>query len=336
MTDRPSSAPRVDVLSLGGTIAMAPVSAGGGVEPTLGAEQLVAAVPELARIADVHAQSVRSLPGASLGLSDLLAVATAARAAVDAGSRGVVVTQGTDSLEESAYVLDLVWDRPEPLVVTGAMRPASAAGADGPANIAAAVAVAASAAARERGCLVAFADRVFAARAVAKVHSTRPDAFAAPGAGPIGALHEGAVRFDAPPAARAAALAPLETPVPSVAVVPAVLGDDGRLLRAATAAGFDGLVLAAMGAGHVPRRLLEPIAEAVDRLPLVAASRTGAGRLLHGTYGFSGSERDLWAAGLLDAGALSPLKARILLTLAIWSAPGDRVEQERLFSDRVS
>ncbi len=327
---QPQARPRVDVLGLGGTIAMAADHDGAGVSPKLTAEDLVAAVPGLADLAAVRAESVRTVPGASLELSDLVAVAARARAAVDAGSHGIVVTQGTDSLEETAYVLDLLWDRAEPLVVTGAMRPASAAGADGPANLAAAVAVAAAPAARGRGCLVAFADELFAARDVAKVHSTRPCAFAAPGAGPVGAVAEGAVRFAAPPSERPAALRPGGGEPPEVALLPAVLGDTGRHLRAIGGAGFDGVVLAAMGGGHVPERLVEPLTELAGRMPVAAASRTGAGRLLRHTYAFAGSERDLHRIGLLDGADLAPLKARVLLTLCLWSAP-DRAGAEALF-----
>jgi L-asparaginase len=326
--------PRVDVLALGGTIAMAPASEGDAVTPRLTAESLVAAVPGLAAVADVRPDTVRTMPGASLDLPDLLDVVRAAREAVDGGAAGVVVTQGTDSLEETAYALDLLWDRAAPLVVTGAMRPATAAGADGPGNVAAAVATACADASRERGCLVVFADEIFAARDVAKLHSTRPSAFGAPGSGPLGVVHEGEPRFVAPPPARPPALVPAGDRVPEVALVPAVLGDTGRTLRAVAEAGFDGIVLAAMGAGHIPERLLEPLGAVVARVPVAAASRTGAGALLHDTYGFRGSERDLHALGLLDGGALAPLKARILLTLSLWGT-GDRAAAEGAFAQRA-
>jgi L-asparaginase len=322
---------RVDVLGLGGTIAMAPGAGHDGVAPHFTADALVAAVPGLEEIADVRAETVRMLPGASLGFADVLALVEAAHAAVDDGAQGIVVTQGTDSLEETAYAWDLLWDRPEPLVVTGAMRPATAAGADGPGNLLAAVAVAAAPAARDRGCLVAFGDEIHSGREVAKRHSTRPSAFASPNTGPAGWVGEGVARFAAPPAARPPRLEPrAAVEPPSVAVVPALLGDTGAQLRAIAAGEFDGLVLAAMGAGHVPAVLVEPLAELVQRMPVVATSRTGSGRLLHETYGFPGSERDLHRIGLLDGGALSPVKARVLLTLALWSEP-DRAAAEALF-----
>ncbi|HEV7750893.1 MAG TPA: asparaginase [Baekduia sp.] len=326
----PRGRPRVDVLGLGGTIAMGPGATHEGVAPNITAADLVAAVPGLDQLADVFAESVRMLPGASLGFADVVALVEVARARVDAGARGIVVTQGTDSLEETAYAFDLLWDRPEPLIVTGAMRPASAAGADGPANLLAAVAVAAAPAARDRGCLVAFADQIHGARDVAKVHSTSPAAFRSPNTGPLGSVDEGVARFTAPPAGRLPALQPSGAEPPSVALVPALFGDTGRQLTAVADAGFQGLVLAAMGAGHVPALVVAPLEEVVAQMPVVAASRTGSGRLLHETYGFPGSERDLHRIGLLDGGTLAPVKARVLLTLALWSA-SDRAGVESRF-----
>lgn len=330
----PEQRPRVDLLALGGTIAMAPTADGGAVEPRLTAETLVAAVPGLATLARVQPQNVRALPGASLDFPDIVAVAQIARARVDAGARGVVVTQGTDSLEETAYVLDLLWDRCAPLIVTGAMRPATAAGADGPGNAWTAVATAVAPTARERGCLVVFGDEIFAAKDVAKLHATRPAAFGAPGGGPVGIVHERTVRFTAPPPRREPALRPVGERPPSVALVTTVLGDTGRHLRAVADAGFDGIVLAAMGAGHVPAQLLDTLRDVVRRVPVAAASRTGAGALLRDTYGFRGSERDLHALGLLDSGTLAPLKARALLTLALW-AEEDREAAEAAFAHRA-
>jgi L-asparaginase len=335
MTARPSHTRRVDVLALGGTIAMAPDEGHHTVSPQLTADALVAAVPALGELARVHAHSIRTVPGASLDFSDVLATVDTARACVEAGSQGIVVTQGTDSLEETAFAFDLVWDRPEPLVVTGAMRPASAAGADGPGNLAAAVAVAAAPDARDRGCLVVVADEVHAARTVAKVHSTRVAAFASPGSGPIGSVVEGAPSFCAPPPPRLAALPSPGDDPPRVAVVTALLGDSGEQLRATAEGGFDGLVLAAMGAGHIPQRMLPALEQAVLRIPVAATSRTGAGPLLRNTYGFAGSERDLHRLGLLDSRSLAPLKARVLLTMALWCEP-ERGAAEELFRRRAA
>lgn len=100
-------------------------------------------------------------------------------------------------------------------------------------------------------------------------------------------------------------------------------------------AGFDGLVLAAMGAGHIPQRMLPALEEVVSRIPVAATSRTGAGPLLHNTYGCTGSERDLHRLGLLDGRSLAPLKARVLLTMALWAEP-ERAAAEHLFRGRAT
>jgi L-asparaginase/Glu-tRNA(Gln) amidotransferase subunit D len=139
--------------SLGGTIAMAAETVGGGVVPKLGADQLIAAIPDLASIARIHAETLQSVPSASLTFEQMIGVLAWAQEKVRAGARGVVITQGTDTLEETSYLLDLFWSGDAPLVVTGAMRSASGVGADGPANLLAAVRVAIAEESRGRGVL---------------------------------------------------------------------------------------------------------------------------------------------------------------------------------------
>ncbi|WP_202977764.1 asparaginase domain-containing protein [Nocardioides daphniae] len=182
----PSSLPRVDLLALGGTIASVPGSRDAGALPTVGADALVAAVPALAEVADVRATQVLQVPSCEVTVPDLVALVATMRAAVDAGATGVVVTQGTDTLEEAAFVVDLLWDRPEPVVFTGALRTPDSPGADGPANLLAAVRVAVAEQARGLGVVAVLNDEVHAARLVRKTHSSNPAAFSSPGAGPFG------------------------------------------------------------------------------------------------------------------------------------------------------
>lgn len=306
----------IRVFALGGTIAMAD---GGqqGVVPTLSGEMLVAAVPALRAVADIQVTSFRQVPGAHLGFADLEALASEIDRAIAAGATGVVVTQGTDTIEETAFALDRMLDLEAPVVVTGAMRNPTLPGADGPANLLAAVQVAAGRPARALGCLVVMNDEIHAARFVRKMHTGSPAAFASPLAGPVGFVAEGRARIlcrpERVPALRRSATA-AEAPV---ALLTLGVGDDGTLIRAAAQAGYKGLVIEGMGGGHMSVPAADAVEEAVRAVPVILASRTGTGEVLRATYGFPGSEIDLLRRGVIRAGWLDGIKARVLLSLAL-------------------
>ncbi|MFD3662417.1 asparaginase [Streptomyces sp. NPDC058659] len=294
---------RVTVFTLGGTI-----SARGGDAARMTGQEVLAGLgaPEGAVLRDF-----RRVPSSSLTHEDLADLAAEVRATVAAGS-GVVVVQGTDTLEETAFLLDLLCTTEQPIAVTGAMRRPDLPGADGPANLAAALAVAADPACRNLGVLVVLADEIHAARLARKTHTTSVATFASPGAGPIGTVVEGEPRILLRPAARAA-LCPLTfDPEVRVALLTLSQGDRGEFLEAVDHR-FQGLVVAAFGAGHVPAWFVEPLAELARRVPVVLASRTGGGTTLSHTYRGPGSEYDLLHHGLIPAGPLDPAKARILL-----------------------
>ncbi len=304
----------VTVLSAGGTIASVDGAAGReGASPALDAAALVAAAPALAAVPGLRARSLRALPGPQLGLEDALEVARATAAETGSG-RGVVLTTGTDTLEELAVLCDvLAGNDPAraPVVLTGAIRPASASGADGPANLIDAAALAAAPAAAGLGTVVCFAGEVHRARAVRKVDSAAPDAFASPRSGPIGRVVEGRPEIWArPPRWPAVSPARLDLTVP---IVPTWLGDDGALLRAALDLRPDGIVLVALGGGHLPPPVLAVTREAAAAVPVAACLRPERGAFLHGTYGFEGAEGDVRATGVLPAGALAAPAARMLL-----------------------
>ncbi len=308
--------PRVAVFTLGGTIAMR-AAPGEAVAPALPATDLLAAVPRLgdAGVA-LTVRDVANKPGASLSLADVFALAETVSAALADGCAGAVVIQGTDTIEETAYLLDLLVAGGAPVVVTGAMRNPSLAGPDGPANILAAVEVAASEPARGLGCLVVMNDQIHAARWAAKAHTASPAAFTSPGFGPLGHIVEGEVDIPLRLRDRSPAFSPVPRREIRVGLVTITLGDDGMPIGA-LAGQVDGLVVAAFGAGHVPAETVAPLARLARRMPVVLASRTGAGPVHHRTYGFPGSETDLLARGLVSAGYLAPVKARLLLHLLI-------------------
>lgn len=309
--------PRVGIVVLGGTITMTP-QASGGIAPTVSGDDLVAAVPQLAGVAEVEVATPFLVPGASLTFADIAAVARIVSDAARSGAvDGVVVVQGTDTIDETAFLLDLVHDGTLAAVVTGAMRGTSAPGADGHANLLAAVTVAAAPEAKGEGVLVVLNDEVHAARLVQKMDTGLPSAFASPGSGPLGTVSEGALRLrttlrrNRPPLqVDIAAAAP-------VAIVKTGLGDDGRLIGALAGLGFKGAVIEAMGAGHVPQALVEAVGDLAAAMPVVLASRVPGGPVFTRSYGFPGSEIDLLGRGLVAAGGLPPHKARLLLSLLV-------------------
>ncbi len=311
----------ITVFTLGGTIAMAPDGPSGGAVPALDADALLGALPELAQVAEISARNFRELPGAHLSLDDILDLARAIEDARNEGAAGAVVTQGTDTIEETAFVLDTVLDPAYPVVVTGAMRHPGQPGSDGPANLLAAVAVVASETAAGIGTMVVMNDEIHGGQLVQKTHATKPSAFSSPSAGPMGFIAEGRPRIILRPTARARInLTDIGTAPCPDALISIGLGYEGPLARMAGLGGddrFQGLVIDAMGAGHVPEPVADALGEIARRLPVILASRTHAGAVLSATYGFKGSETDLMARGLIGAGWLTGPKARLLLTLGL-------------------
>ena len=297
----------VRLLAAGGTIAMG----GAQAVPALDAEGLVAAVPALGSVRSLSAETVLGLPSAHLTLADALALAKRAVEAARVGE-GVVISTGTDTLEEVAVLCALLHDGEPPIVVTGANRPASFPGADGPANLGDAVAVAGCVAAAGLGAVVVFGGEIHDAMTVRKVDSTSPAAFGSPVSGPLGRVVEARVWLHARPARRVAPPLSVDALEHRVEIVSPGLGDDGSLLRSLASAA-DGVVLVAFGAGHLSPGILAALRQAVARLPVVITCRPDRGSMLVDTYGFEGAERDVRASGALCAPFLSPAAARMAL-----------------------
>lgn len=311
--------PRVHVIALGGTIAMTEGS-GDGVRPMLGAEELLGSMSTPPPI-ELTAETASRVPGAQLRIDDILAVVRRASEEIECGAAGVVCIQGTDTLEETAFLAELVHRSAEPLVFTGAMRHPGSLGADGPANLHDAIVAAAGL--RDTGVLVCLGGELHAARHVAKTHSFSPAAFTSPGLGPLGWVVEGAPHLHLRPRRGPRfELARLSEVRPSVPLYRVTLDDDGTALRAILDTAPPGLVVDAFGVGHVNEVVADLVGEAAGEVPVVFASRTGAGTTLRATYGFTGSERDLVERRLIPAGILPGSKARLLLTLALRAGDG--------------
>jgi L-asparaginase len=305
----------IHLLATGGTIAMQRSSAAGGNIPALDAEQLVRAVGGLDDRSALRVEDWERLPGVHRGPAELWALRNRVAQLVSAGDglTGVVITHGTDTLEEAAYLLARTLPPAVPVVVTGAMRTLSDPDWDGPANLRAAIAVAGAPASRNRGTMVVFAGRILDGRFVTKVNTFALDAFGSPHAPELGTASD-QVRYERDSAPHRV-LASRDL-APKVAIVPLILGDDGALVEAARAR-FDGLVIEGFGRGNIPPGVLPALARWLeDGKPVVLASRCAAGEV-GGEYAFSGGGGELLRMGVIPAGPRTPALARMELVLAL-------------------
>lgn len=307
----------VVVLTTGGTISSRRGPQVAGAVPLLKGADFLALLPR--GEFNVTFQDFANLPSSHITPSMALDLAQRISGIVLSDSvDGVVVTHGTDTLEESAFLCDLVLDTPKPVVFTGSMRITTDVGYDGVSNLMGALRAAAAPQCRELGVLVAFNDRLYAASAVQKVHSQAVDAFAAPGTGPVGTLTANEVRIVSRPAGRT--YIPCSRLAERVDVLFAAQGADDRLLRASIESGASGIVIAAFGGGRVPPWWLPTIQEALSRrIPVVVTTRCLDGTC-YDEYGYVGEYHDLKRLGVLFAQGLSPAKARIKLMVALGAA----------------
>lgn len=310
--------PRVHLLATGGTIASRQTHA--GLSATTPAAQLLASAGPPAGLT-VTTGDLGAVGSFALTTSDLRALVAEARRCLTAEVDGVVVTHGTDTMEESAYLADLVHDDPRPIVFTGSQRPFDSPAPDGPANLAAALRVASSPVARDLGVLVCFDGLAFAAAGVRKIDTLRSGAFDAPGRGPVLRLAGESVLPLGRPPRRAPLGLDLGEELPRVDVVACYLGADAALLQAAVAAGAAGVVLEAFGAGNVPPPIAEAAEELVARgVPVLVCSRVPTGPVLPL---YAGGGARLARAGAVFGGDLSPWQGRLLLAAALAVAPDD-------------
>lgn len=308
---------RLAIASLGGTITMTNDSNNAGLSPSLKVEDLIDQMSNLAGAYDLITETLGTVPGASLEFRNVLEVFEWAETAVGRGAIGVVVVQGTDTIEETAYLLDLLWSHDEPLVVTGAMRSPQHPGADGPANLLGSVLTALSPKSRGMGVLVVMNDEVHAARRVSKSDSISTSAFQSPPFGPLGRIHEQSITYGGRIGRHQALPLPGRGIDSSVFIWETFFGDDGRILRSIDSSLYDGVVISGFGAGHVSYGLAEVVSMLACFVPVVLTSRAGVSIVLKSTYGFVGSEKDLISRGAIPAGWLTPLKARLLLCVLV-------------------
>ncbi|WP_114853364.1 asparaginase [Brachybacterium sp. YJGR34] len=325
----------VTVLSLGGTIFMTQDAAGQRAAPDddAGARLLAAALGGT----PIASRALANTSSSDIRPHHLRDALEAARRAVDEGAPGVVLTHGTDTLEESAFLLDRYWDREEPLVVTGAMRPASELGADGPANLRDAVRTARAPSARGLGVLVVLDGHAHRAGEVAKVSSRSVAAFASAPSGPLAIVEAQDLRLLHRPLPRPAPLpgAPAAA-LPRVPLLTAGMDEDLSLLDHLPPGERIGLVVAGVGMGHVSPAAMPRLRRLIDEgTPVVVATRIPSGGTSTHHYAYPGSEVDLLESGAVMAGLLPPAKSRLLLQALLADGAG-RERIRAAFADYAS
>ena len=303
--------PLVTVLATGGTIASR--SGAGGATAQDGGDDLVGRL-DLPPGLHVRVRDVVRVGGFRMTLDRVHEVALAVAAELrDDAAAGVVISHGTDTIEETAFFLDLFHDDPRPVVVTGAQRAADAADTDGPRNLSDAVVAAAAPAARGLGVLIGFGGQLFPARGTRKTHTVAADTFANPAGGPLGWVRGGTVEVVTAP--RRGAALPLDAFDPAgvrVDVVACYPDADDTALRACAGAGARGVVLEATGAGNANPAICAAVRELTAAgVVVVTSTRVAAGPVTP-IYGDGGGV-DLLAAGAVPSGLLRPSQARMLL-----------------------
>jgi L-asparaginase len=316
---------RIVALFTGGTISMEADARLGGNVPALDAEAILARTPGLGDIAEVVPVDLGRTPASHFTFPRLFAIAARIRAAqADPSVDGVVVVQGTDVLEETAFFWDLLLDDPTPVVVTGAMRSASEDGYDGPANLRDAVRAAASAALRDQGVMVCLAGTIHAADDVTKTHATALDTFQSLNDGPLASVAGDSLVVHRRRAGRRHVESP--TAAERVRLVTCHVAMDGSAIDALASIGIDGLVVEATGAGNTAPEVLDAARRLMKQgTPVVLATRCAAGAAGTG-YAFPGGGATWVAAGAMLPGHLSGPKARIALALGL----GARLERDAL------
>lgn len=317
---------KIVIITTGGTIAM--TKSHEGVVPFAGGNSLITQIPRLEEYAEIEHVEFSNIPSPYMNPSMMWELSRVVQRIVDREDvSGVVITHGTDTLEETSYFLDLTVRTDKPIVMTAAMRNINELGTDGPRNVLASVKVATSEAAGGMGVMVCLNDEIHAAREVTKTYTSNVATFESPGYGPLGIVDEDAVVFFRKPLLRMH----IETDAieERVALVKTFTGDDGRILREVVKLGYRGIVLEGFGRGNVPPDIADAVSEVVRDVVVVLTSRCFKGRVLD-VYGYKGGGADLVKRGVILGQEVSAQKARIKLMIALGKTL-DREEIRRLF-----
>jgi L-asparaginase len=285
-------------------------------------EDILERTPGLDDVAKIVVDNFGRYPGPHMHPERMLHLADRIRYATSDGViDGVIVTHGTDTIEETAFVLDRILAPDIPVVIFGSMKLVSDPTWDGPSNVLAAAQVAASASARGRGVMVVMADSIHTAANVIKVHAESYDSFASPQCGPIGSVDRGTVIFFSGPTRPFLPSFIGDAIEPSVELIKAVAGADGHYIESCLTAGVKGLVIEGMGRGNVTPGMAKAITENSGAVPIVITTRCARGRTAP-MYGYDGGGATLRESGVIFADQLPGPKARLLLMLLLGAGAG--------------
>ena len=328
----PAPKAQVVVLATGGTIAGAGGTGYGYTSGELKIDDLIKAVPNIDKLARLSGEQVANIGSQDMNDAVWLKLAERVNAVLAKGDvTGAVITHGTDTMEETAYFLDLVTKSDKPVVLVGSMRPATAISADGPGNLYNGVATAANPDARGRGVLVLLNDTIHAARNVIKTNTTSVETFESPNRGPAGLIHSGTIswfeRMDKKHTTKSEFNVNGVKALPRVDIVYAHSNMDPKLIEAAIQSGAKGIVVAGVGDGNMPKAVLESLAAAVKKGTVVVRStRLESGLVLRN------NEVDDEKMGFVASGELNPAKSRVLTQLALTKTTDPKTVQ-RMFNE---
>ncbi len=318
---------KIIVITTGGTIAMKKDPKTGGLVPAVSGEDLAAAVPGLSSVAHVEVVEFSNIPSGWMDAERMFELSRLIDSLSEKAD-GFVVTHGTDSLEETAFFLDMTLRTEKPVCVTGAMRGASELSADGPENILSAVRVAAEEKSAGMGVLVCLQDRIYAAYDVTKFHTTNPDTFRDLNYGPLGTVYSHEIIYGRRPMGHKRYHP--DRIEPNVWMVTCWSGMEGDIIAAAEKSGARALVVDALGCGNVPPKCKEEMVKLMEKgFPIVLTTRVPSGSVME-EYSYDGSALSMKDSGLILGGTLSAWKARLLLTIAL-GITGEREEIREMF-----
>lgn len=307
---------KIAFISTGGTISMQADESGLAV-PKAGGRELIDSLEDIRSEFNIENFEFINIPSAHMSIANLIQLRNLVIDINEKEFDGIVITHGTDTMEETAYFLDLTTDIEIPIILTGSQRNLSAVSSDVALNIIDSIRVAADSKAREMGPMIVFSSEILPARDATKTHRTRVDTFKSLEFGPIGTVDNNRVLWFRKPIIREFyGLGEIENI--KVDILTSYLGADSRNLRHSIGDKVEGIVLQSLGAGHIPESMLEGIEEAIEAsIPVVLTSRTLRGRFLTDTYGFKGSEKYLRNIGVIFGEDLTSQKIRIKLMVLL-------------------